>query len=364
MVIVTVDLGTTITKVDVWDESGRLGSGRAELVTTRPAPDRAEQDPQTWWPALRSACAAARRAAPEAWAEVGAIGFAAARQTIVVVGADGVPRRPALLWSDRRAGAQARTLTGALGGDAEVRRRTGQVVRATSVAAKLAWLDADQPELRPEARWVVTPRDWVVGQLTGRTVTDPTMASAGWPPRPPRRGDRRTGRALGGSPGTGGPVGHRGGRRATRARPRTGPAQRYAGGDRGRRPGLRGAGHRRHPGRAHGVVGDGGQRVPAGVVTRRRGPSRAGGHPNRRPGRPGSGRHHDGGNLARRGWLAGGGWAVGSRLAAGLGGRAHRPVRRRAGRRRPGANRPVPAAWSSCPGWTAPAPPGGATTPS
>ncbi len=179
VVILTLDLGTTVTKADVWTDQGVVGQGRADLPSTHPGSGRAEQDPASWWPALRSACAAARHAAPEAWAEIGAIGFAAARQTIVAVDRDLTPLGPALLWSDHRAGTEARALSEALGGDDEVRDRTGQALRATSVAAKLAWLAVHRPERLEAAHWVVTPRDWVVAQLTGRMVTDPTMASAG-----------------------------------------------------------------------------------------------------------------------------------------------------------------------------------------
>ncbi len=179
MVIVTVDLGTTVTKVDVWDESGRLGSGRADLATFHPAPDRAEQDPGTWWPAVVDAANQARQAAPAAWSAAAAIGLSGARQTVVAVSADGSFLGPAMVWSDRRADAQAERLGQILGGGAQhVRQRTGQYLRATTVSAKLAWLAEHRPELVGAARWILSPRDWLILRLTGQAATDPTMASA------------------------------------------------------------------------------------------------------------------------------------------------------------------------------------------
>jgi xylulokinase len=178
VVIVTVDLGTTVTKVDLWDESGRLASGRAQLSTTHPAPDRAEQDPGTWWPAVLAAAARARQAAPAAWSAAIGIGLSGARQTMVLVDARLQPIGPALLWSDRRAGAEAAALGTRFGGDEAVRQRTGQPLRATSVAAKLAWLGAHHPDQLARAELVLSPRDWLACQLDGAPLTEATMASA------------------------------------------------------------------------------------------------------------------------------------------------------------------------------------------
>ncbi len=178
MVIVTIDLGTTVTKVDVWDESGRLGSGRADLATIHPAPDRAEQDPRTWWPALVEAAAGARQAAPVAWSAAAGVGFSAARQTMVLVDARLQPIGPALLWSDRRAGPQAAVLAERFGGDTTVCQRTGQPLRATSMAAKLAWLGAHHPEQMSRAELALSPRDWLAHHLGGAPITEATMASA------------------------------------------------------------------------------------------------------------------------------------------------------------------------------------------
>ncbi len=174
----TVDLGTTVTKVDLWDESGRLASGQAALTTHHPQPDRAEQDPQQWWPALSEAAGQARRHAPRAWAAAAGIGLAGARQSLVLVDARIRPIGPALLWSDRRAGPEAVVLAERFGGDEAVRQATGQPLRATSVAAKLAWLGAHRPDQVAEAELALTPRDWLARRLGGAPVTEPTMASA------------------------------------------------------------------------------------------------------------------------------------------------------------------------------------------
>ncbi|MGA8371902.1 MAG: FGGY family carbohydrate kinase, partial [Acidimicrobiales bacterium] len=61
--ILTIDLGTSVTKAGLWDAGGLVALGRAPLVTFRPDVGRAEQDPASWWTsiveAVRSAIGAA-----------------------------------------------------------------------------------------------------------------------------------------------------------------------------------------------------------------------------------------------------------------------------------------------------------------
>ena len=184
--ILGIDLGTTVVKAVLWGPEGVVASGRCVLATSRPGPDRVEQDPSSWWTAVvaatREACTrrrstdrAVRRAA--AGQAVEAIGFCSARQTIVPVGAGLRPLGPALVWSDRRAGRQARRLADALGGAGAAVEHTGVTLDGAAVAAKIAWLEENEPELLGEARWLLGPRDLVAARMTGRVVTDETVAS-------------------------------------------------------------------------------------------------------------------------------------------------------------------------------------------
>jgi xylulokinase len=210
-VILTVDLGTSVTKVVVWGDDGPLAVGRSPLQCSYLPDNRAEQDPGSWWPSVVAACTAARTAlgtrSERVLADIGAIGFAAARQTFVPVAADATPLGPALLWSDRRAHAEALSLAESFGDDGAnaVRRRTGVVLDAGSVAAKVAWLERHEPERLDAARWLLAPRDLVAWRLTGEVSTDDTMASA------TGLYELSGGRVDGGGLGDGGRVGGGGG---------------------------------------------------------------------------------------------------------------------------------------------------------
>jgi xylulokinase len=176
-VILTVDFGTSVTKVALWSDDGLVALARAELATARPELGWAEQDPVGWWTAVVVACAEARAAAPAAFGSVDALSCSAARQTFVPVTASAEPLGKGLLWSDRRAAAEAAALTASLGGEEAVRRRTGVPVDAGAVAAKVAWIATHQPGRLAACDWLLSPRDLVVWRLTGEVVTDITLAS-------------------------------------------------------------------------------------------------------------------------------------------------------------------------------------------
>jgi sugar (pentulose or hexulose) kinase len=170
-------MGTSATKAVVWAPDGLVAAGRAPLVTTRPQPGWAEQDPDHWWSSVAAACAQAATAAPAAVSSVSAIGLSGARETFVPVTEDRIPIGQGIVWSDRRAAAEAARLTTDLGGAERVRHHLGIVADAGSVIAKLAWLARHEPRRLDRARWLLAPRDLVAARLTGRIATDVTLAS-------------------------------------------------------------------------------------------------------------------------------------------------------------------------------------------
>ncbi len=184
--ILTLDLGSSVTKVALWDPDANPGAGAgtggpgglvtwagAPVATEHPCAGWSEQDPADWWASLVQACGEVRARSPEAFAAVRVVGCTGARQTMAVVDGDARPMGPAILWSDRRAGAQALRMVGS-GSSASM---TGIPVDGASVAAKLTWLYHHEPGRMAAASWVLTPRDLVVRWLTGVVATDPTMAS-------------------------------------------------------------------------------------------------------------------------------------------------------------------------------------------
>jgi xylulokinase len=178
-VILTIDLGTSVTKAALWDQSGMVATGHATLTTAHHGGGKVEQDASTWWRSVEEACrAAGARTGTGVVDAVDAVVFAAARQTFVPVTASGRPVGPALLWSDRRAHTEAAGLVETCGGSDNVRSRTGAVLDGAAVAAKVAWLADHEPNRLIAASWILSPRDLMVWELTGVVATDVSLASA------------------------------------------------------------------------------------------------------------------------------------------------------------------------------------------
>jgi sugar (pentulose or hexulose) kinase len=176
-VILTVDLGTSVTKVALWDREGLVALSEREVGTVHPAPGRSEQNPSEWWTSVVESCAELRSATTGGFGSVEVVGCTGARQTLALVDDVGEALGPAILWSDRRAAAEAAELTREVGVGHGSPAQCGILIDAGSVAAKIAWLARHEGERFEASTWIMTPRDLVVWWLTGEVVTDVTMAS-------------------------------------------------------------------------------------------------------------------------------------------------------------------------------------------
>ena len=169
-----IDLGTSQVKALVMMPDGEvLGRGRAGYRVVSPGEGLAETDPAEWW---RATVAAVREALADATAdiEVAAVGVDGQMHGVVLAGVDGNAVRPAILWLDRRAEAEAARY-GEL--PAELTRPLGNQASAGMAGPMLGWLAAHEADTLRRARWALQPKDWVRMRLTGLAATDPTDAS-------------------------------------------------------------------------------------------------------------------------------------------------------------------------------------------
>jgi xylulokinase len=168
-----IDLGTSSVKAVVTDLDGALlGQAAATYPVSNPRPGWAETDPADW---LAATITAVRQAVDLAGVTPCAIGLSGQMHGVVATAADGVPVRPAMLWSDSRAAAQL-----AIYRDLPdpVRTRLANPLTPGMAGPMLAWLACHEPDAYTTARWALQPKDWLRGQLTGRYATDPSDASA------------------------------------------------------------------------------------------------------------------------------------------------------------------------------------------
>jgi glycerol kinase len=108
-----LDVGSTSVRSLVVDPEGRvLGSAGRTLRSRHPAPGLTEQDPAEVWEYARATIAEALMAAGRGPSDVGALGLATQRASVVVWEREtGEPVAPMVLWSDLRGVGRARELS-------------------------------------------------------------------------------------------------------------------------------------------------------------------------------------------------------------------------------------------------------------
>jgi xylulokinase len=170
-----VDLGTTALKCIITDHKQRVvGLAEVPLPITRPQPGWSEQEPQDWWLALQKACKILRSRHSKGWLRLVAIGLSGQMHGAVVLDAVGQVLRPAILWNDGRAGAEAVTFNRKF---SDIGQLAGLPAVAGFTAPKLLWLQAHEPKRFKQIAMVLAPKDFLRFRMSGEFITDPCDAS-------------------------------------------------------------------------------------------------------------------------------------------------------------------------------------------
>jgi sugar (pentulose or hexulose) kinase len=146
-----LDLGRSVVTAAVWSESGLVSVARAD----------AGDGPRSWWAGVEAAVGSLAADL----VEVEAVGCAGASDLWLLLARDGEP-----LGAPPAAGDAA--VADRAGGAAEALQRTGVLLDATSLPARLAAASLER------VGWVASGRDFLASLLTGRLASDPTAASA------------------------------------------------------------------------------------------------------------------------------------------------------------------------------------------
>lgn len=153
-----IDFGTSGCRAAALD--GRRALLALESVSLPPAVRTGEavtQDPRAWWPALGE-CLRRLFARVDA-GRVRRVGVDGTSGTLMVCDARGAPLAPALMYDDRRAGAQAERIAARADASSGAHGTGGSL-------AKLLWLQ-DQG-LPAGAAHALHPADWIANRLAGR----------------------------------------------------------------------------------------------------------------------------------------------------------------------------------------------------
>ena len=179
--VIGVDGGTESLRAHVFDLAGRsLGTASGAYETRFPAPGRAEQDPEDWWRAIGEAVRGAVSAAGVAPSEIEALACDTTSCTVVALGEDGRPLRPALMWMDVRAHEEAAEVL-ATGDPALALNGAGQGPLSPEwMLPKALWLKRHEPETWARAAMIGEYQDVLTLRLTGRWCASLNNATMRW----------------------------------------------------------------------------------------------------------------------------------------------------------------------------------------
>jgi ribulose kinase len=179
--LLSMDLGTEGARVGAFDLEGRaLADAHEGFATSFPRSGWAEQDPRDWWQAtVRATRAVLTDPRVAGHGDVLGVSVATTASTVVVLGDRGEPLRPAILWMDARAVAEAEE-TGQHLDRHPVLAYSGGADAVEWLVPKAMWLARNEPETYQRATRVAEAVDYLTWRLTGSWVGSLMNATCKW----------------------------------------------------------------------------------------------------------------------------------------------------------------------------------------
>lgn len=182
MLFLGIDVGSSSTKLSVIDGKtgkcvGALSYPETELAIASPEVGFAEQDPNVWWDCIQKGAAKLFASGKFDSKHIQAIGISYQMHGLVVVDAEQQVLRPSIIWCDSRAVPLGNAALAEMGTD----YCFGHLLNSPGnfTAAKLRWVQQNQPELFSKIHKIMLPGDFIAMKLTGEITTTASGLSEG-----------------------------------------------------------------------------------------------------------------------------------------------------------------------------------------
>lgn len=176
--VIGCDVGSQGTNAALYGANGTLVASAYEgYDLSFPHPGWAEQDPAMWTKALVSTVGQLVAKVPEGATAVKGLSFGSQLDGMVVCDGSGRPLRPAMIWMDRRAEAQAAALSRLMSPE-EFYRHVGANLDSSHAVFKALWVRDEEPEVFAEAAFLMPPGSFVLREVTGVLAVDYSNASS------------------------------------------------------------------------------------------------------------------------------------------------------------------------------------------
>jgi xylulokinase len=173
-----LDLGTGGIKSVLFDENGKeIYSAGQEYPLYQPHNGWAEQEPEDWF---NAAIVTIRRIVNESGVpseNIVGLGFAGQMMGAVLLNGSGEPLRRAILWNDQRTGEATKIMAERVGAE-RMLKVTCNPPREGLTAAKIFWVELNEPEVFAQTQHILLPKDYLRYRLTGEFATEVSDASA------------------------------------------------------------------------------------------------------------------------------------------------------------------------------------------
>lgn len=176
--IIAHDVGTSSTKAVLVGFDGKI-----QAYCTEPYPidypqvNWAEQNPDDYW---RAVCTTTKRVMAETGAQpedVAAVVFTTQAVGIIPMSKEKRHLRPAIIWLDGRATAQAEQAMNKFGGRALFSSIAGTAITGKDGLAKLMWIQQNEPEIHAKTKYYQDVNGYLMFKMTGRQVYEWSCAS-------------------------------------------------------------------------------------------------------------------------------------------------------------------------------------------
>lgn len=171
--LIGIDVGTTAVKAARFDANGNVERSYARhYPTTRRAPDIVEQDAGDWIVNVKAALD--ELTSDLAPGQLQAVGLCSHVNSHAFVGANGDALMPAIIWQDGRCADVAAELDARVDPTAKIAWWGAPLpIDASHVLSRMEWVKRHHPDIWQKTRWVMSPKDYCIMQLTGEVVADP-----------------------------------------------------------------------------------------------------------------------------------------------------------------------------------------------
>lgn len=172
-----LDIGTSGVKGILVRKDGEiLATHGSEYELQTPQPGWAEQDPESWWLAVRLVCQALVKKASIRPSAIKGIGLSGQMHGSVFLDEKGHSIRPCILWCDGRTGKECREIVEHFGQE-RLNRLTCNTALAGFTLPKILWLRKNEPEHWSKTRHILLPKDYIRYCLTGRYAAEVSDAA-------------------------------------------------------------------------------------------------------------------------------------------------------------------------------------------